>query len=398
MLFIYPIDSSSVTLWGLSPRQRLQRQVKRLPDATWLEHLEELPAGARLLIMRTDYVTELRTLRELARHTGIILRCPDDGGLAAAVVEADDAQQATALLGGESGSVPEGVRVIGPADLGDYDRHLRRSEPPLLKPVSPTRQAELEDLLYGNAYKGITDLVTKWLWPRPAKRVVRWMAVKGATPNMVTSIGAALMLAAGYLFMQGDLALGLVAAWLMTFLDTVDGKLARVTVQSSNAGHIFDHGIDLLHPPFWYIFWGMSLESFTPIAGLGLTQLYWVIGIGYVLGRVVEGLFHLLGDCGIFSWRPFDAYFRLVTARRNPCLIILTLGAVAGRADLGFLGVALWTAATTVVLIGRLIQAALVRARQGPLQSWLADPARAAQQHGRAYRTFSSTRGAYARS
>ena len=32
----------------------------------------------------------------------------------------------------------------------------------------------------------------------------------------------------------------------MTFLDTVDGKLARCTIASSKLGNIFDHGIDLV--------------------------------------------------------------------------------------------------------------------------------------------------------
>src|SRR3546814_2416912 len=43
---------------------------------------------------------------------------------------------------------------------------------------------------------------------------------------------------------------GLAAAWIMTFLDTVDGKLARVTLASSRWGNAYDHGIDLIHPPF----------------------------------------------------------------------------------------------------------------------------------------------------
>lgn len=77
MLFIYPIGGSAVSLLGLSPRQRLQRQVQRLRDATWIERLEDLTAGARLLIIRTDYVTGHRTLKQLARCTGIVLRCPD---------------------------------------------------------------------------------------------------------------------------------------------------------------------------------------------------------------------------------------------------------------------------------------------------------------------------------
>jgi len=56
-------------------------------------------------------------------------------------------------------------------------------------------------------------------------------------------------------------------------------------------------------------------------------------------------------------WRPFDAYFRLVTARRNPCLIILTASALIGRPDWGFLAVTAWTVLTTSICIGAARQA-----------------------------------------
>jgi phosphatidylglycerophosphate synthase len=46
--------------------------------------------------------------------------------------------------------------------------------------------------------------------------------------------------------------LGLVLGRLMTFLDTVDGKLARVTVTSSRFGDVLDHGLDIIHPPLVY--------------------------------------------------------------------------------------------------------------------------------------------------
>ena len=46
--------------------------------------------------------------------------------------------------------------------LDAFDIDLRRSAPPLLEPVTAGEQVRLEDLLYGNAYKGITDLVAAW--------------------------------------------------------------------------------------------------------------------------------------------------------------------------------------------------------------------------------------------
>ena len=61
-----------------------------------------------------------------------------------------------------------------------------------------------------------------------------------------------------------------------------------MTVRSSRFGHLFDHGIDLLHPPFWYYFWGVGLVAYQPLLGLGLTDLYWLIGVGYIAGRAVD--------------------------------------------------------------------------------------------------------------
>lgn len=394
--FFYLIGDMPITLWGLSPRERLTRQMLRLKGARPLDDIDGPPQDAAVLIVQSRYVTEVRTFQRLVTAADTLLRCPADGGFAAAFVSTEYAEMAEALLRGDFSAVPEPLQVIEPADLDVFDESLRRSAPPLLEPISEQARGRLEGLLYGNAYKGITDLVTKFLWPRPAKQVVRWCADLGATPNMVTSAGFVLMILASLLFLQGHYASGLAAGWIMTFLDTVDGKLARVTIQSSRFGNVFDHGIDLLHPPFWYIFWGMGLTDFEPVFGIGLDDLYWMIVIGYIGGRLCELLFHTLGSCSIFGWRPFDAYFRLITARRNTCMILLTLSVAVGRPDWGFVGVALWTALTTAVLILRLVHGAIVRMGTGPLQSWLGDPERALRDHPEAYGLFSVTRGAYA--
>ena len=97
----------------------------------------------------------------------------------------------------------------------------------------------------------------------------------------------------------------------------------------------------------------------------------------------------------MFTWRPFDAWFRLGTARRNPCLIILTASALAGRPDWGFLAVTFWSVITTMVLVLRLFQGVVVRLQSGPLESWLSDENVARGPNAGAFRVFGSTRGAY---
>ena len=174
------------------------------------------------------------------------------------------------------------------------------------------------------------------------------------------------------LFWTGHHALGLVAAWGMTFLDTVDGKLARVTLRSSPFGNVYDHSIDLIHPPFWWWAWIVGL----PAAGFTLAHAWLVLAVivaGYILQRIEEGVFIACFGIEMHIWQRFDSRFRLITARRNPNLLLLSASVLLGRPDLGIVAVAIWTAASLLIHALRLVQAALAR-RHGRLQSWLAAP------------------------
>ena len=399
MITALVLQDAPTRLWGLSSAERLRRQVREIGGVRWLHLHEPPPLSGQVLLLDGRYLFEIRTLQGLLQQPGTILFAPADGMPAAAMVDASRVREVIDFFASarrqHPPGLPAGLRQLGPRDLVAFSEALRSAREPLLEPISDARRGELENLLYGHAYRGITDLVTKFLWPRPSRRLVHWCATLGLTPNMVTSIGLLLVLVACYLFLQGEYFTGLAAGWLMTLLDTVDGKLARVTVQSSRLGHLYDHLIDLLHPPFWYIFWGMSLTGLQPVLGLDFTAMCWLLTGAYVLGRVTEGLFMLLGDCSIFTWRPFDAWFRLVTARRNPCLIILTLSALLGRPDWGFIAVVGWSVLTTAVLALRLLHGLITRILRGPLRSWLGEEQVANGPHAWSFRIFGGTRGAY---
>ncbi|MEQ8663492.1 MAG: CDP-alcohol phosphatidyltransferase family protein [Gammaproteobacteria bacterium] len=386
------LGSSDITLWGLDSRTRIARQLATCGITRVVEHPEDAGDAECVLLIDARYLFEVRTFAALLARPATLLISPRDGGIAAALAPRAELAAYVACMTAAA-APPSRAQRLTPDGLEAYDRELRKSAPPLLEPLSLARRQALESLLYGNAYKGVTDLVTKWWWPRPARRIVGWCANADITPNMVTLSGLALVVLASVLFYQGHFLGGLVCGWIMTLLDTVDGKLARVTVLSSRVGHWLDHGMDIIHPPFWYVLWGLGL-GLDAVAGIPLATLHWAIVGGYLGGRLVEALFHALGHCGLFAWRPFDAYFRLITARRNPCLLILTPAALLGRPDLGLLGVAAWTTLTTAVLAARLGQAALVRLGGPPLDSWLKAPD-AATRHARAYRTFAGTRSAY---
>ena len=169
------------------------------------------------------------------------------------------------------------------------------------------------------------------------------------------------------LFWVGEFGWGLVAAWVMTFLDTVDGKLARVTLRSSPWGNVFDHGIDLIHPPFWWWAWFVGVQA----SGFDLPHpelLLAVIVGGYVAQRIEEGIFIRLFGMHMHAWRRFDSFFRLITARRNPNLLLLSAATLVGRPDIGLIAVGVWTALCLVVHAVQIVQG--LGARR-PLVSWL---------------------------
>jgi phosphatidylglycerophosphate synthase len=155
----------------------------------------------------------------------------------------------------------------------------------------------------------------------------------------------------------------------MTFLDTVDGKLARVTHTASRTGHVLDHGLDLVHPPVWWAAWAWGLAAGEPGFGPHAAMLWIVVG-GYFVGRLLEGIFIVTFEMEMFSWRRFDGWFRGVIARRNPNLLMLTAGVVAGRPEAGFVAVGVWTLGSIAIQLVRIGQAIATRRAGIPVEPW----------------------------
>ena len=396
-LYLHITQQSPVTIWGMSSGERMERLLGLSVIPIGEESLAGLPPEDHVLLIRGDYLFDDRLIKHLGATPNLALKLDGPAGpLLAAHVPAAQAMQALDLLSA-AGAVPavplgEDVQISTPADLSvNFQSKLRKSEAAFVLPITAESKAALEQRLFDWSYKGVTDLVTKWVWPWSARRVAGWCVRLGLTPNQVTFAGFVLVILAGVCFANGQYAPGLVAAWLMTFLDTVDGKLARVTLTSSRFGHYFDHIIDIVHPPLWYMLWGLGLPA-AMAAGLSipLGGHFLLILIFYIAGRLVEGSFQwILGRFGIFCWQPLDSYFRLITARRNPNLILLTVSFLAGRPDLGLIAVTLWTVLTTLALMARLGYAAYMRVKLGePLRSWLLDVDKPPYAHSFAARIF----------
>ena len=352
--------------FGITPSERLARLSERQKLT-----VTSSPADADIII-RGDHIYGANLFEALARSAPGTVLVDGTGRALAARTDAASRDWATSLLDTETplANLPGAAAAIGAKALaGQHNARLRKKLMPLLIPATDRRT--IEKALFKDSYKGVTDLVTKHVWPYLALPATRWCALRGITPNQVTMVSAVLVGVAFWLFWNGHFGMGIVVAWTMTLLDTVDGKLARVTLNSSPFGNIFDHGIDLIHPPFWYWAWAVGCAA----SGVPLNDgnwTLWIIVSGYILQRGEEAVFIQFFGMQIHVWRRFDSLFRQITARRNPNLLILMVATMLGAPREGMIAVAVWTVLCFLIHLVRIFQAFAAR-KSGPLTSWLAE-------------------------
>jgi phosphatidylglycerophosphate synthase len=360
------VGDNLTRLWGLTMAER----TARIARAAGLE--ADAP-DARLLT-HNGFAWDPSWLRHLATQPGMVVTL---GGVPV-LGHARDADEAAALHSAmETGSgkalSATGLSIVPYESRPTIEnKALRKRETPFLGPLRPDTVRSLERASYFGAYKGVTDVLTKYLWPEWALVLTRIAARFGISPNQVTFVGGSLCILATVLFAYGYYWSGMAAGLGFMVLDTVDGKLARCTITSSKWGNVADHGLDLVHPPFWWWFWATGL-SYWGLA-YDTATFWWVQGAiqgGYLVQRGIEGVFmRRNGMMHIHVWRRFDSRFRLITARRNPNMVILFVSMLFSRPDIGLIAVAVWTAFSCAVHAVRLVQA---MAAPKPIVSWLSE-------------------------
>lgn len=364
-LLFLPLSENPARVFALDARTR----ACRLAEKAGLDCADRPNPDRRVILANLAYAWDPVWLRMLAANPETVLVFRGQPVLAhVASGEATSAERA--LL---DGTIPDGLKCLDAETAEVGYEELRKKERPFVLPLTEDNAEQVERAAYDASYKGVTDALTLYLWRKPAFYLTRWAAEAGLSPNAVTAIGALLMLVAFWLFWIGDYWLGIIFGFIFMVLDTVDGKLARCTGTSSKWGEALDHGIDLIHPPFWWWAWAHGLAAYgRPLEPVYEAMLLTVIVAGYIGQRIIEGLFIYYFKMHIHVWRPVDSRFRLITARRNPNMVILVVALLLGRPDVGFELVALWTLLSLIFHAVRLAQAK-ARIYQGrPVVSWLA--------------------------
>lgn len=308
---------------GVDWRARLRRDFSgRLP----IVETDRAPdAREPLLVLDAATVYDRRVLDHLLRARAN-LRLSDGS---AEVVGAGDAPPETLAL----------------ADLAAYVPKIRQYQTPYALPVRDRLDlGHAERATFAAAYKGVTDVVTRYLYPRLVFAIVRALAPTRVTPNQVTALSMVLSFGAIPVFFLGHVGWGLAMGLVMSVLDSVDGKLARLTLRESKAGNFMDHGSDFVYLLLWLVAVGLRF------AGVETTV---VLTLAWLGDRGVLGLFEILRGRELSDYRPVDAAFRLVHLRRNVFLLILATGVVAGSVRGAVLATTAWVIAGLLFHVAR---------------------------------------------
>ncbi len=347
----------------------------------------DAPAGARLaaysaaseqpvLAIAGDSLVDARLVAALADAAGC------------RVAEDERENHRTVLVRLEKGAAaaipPEATTLAGVADRllagGQATRFaqdefpgfitvLRRTLPFYLFTLGDrAAAARCERFLFWSNYKGSTDLFTRYVYPPLVWLLVRPLARARIHPNAVTLVSILFTFAAVPLFALGAWIPGLLLAYSMSVLDSVDGKLARLTFTDSKLGNLLDHGLDIVHPPLWYLAWALGLAG-GPAGGGTAAPLFeaaiWMTGF-YVADRLVLAVYRNIFKRGLHTHAPIDARVRSFISRRNINLPLFTVGVLTGFGAEVFYLIVAWQAATLAWHAGRTVWIlAIEKARPG---------------------------------
>ena len=238
------------------------------------------------------------------------------------------------------------VRAYGQGEFNGFIRKLRRTIPYYMFRVETAdKAAKVEKFMFWSNYKGSTDFFTRYVYPPLVWISVGPLARARVHPNAVTIFSIILALGAIPIWAIGEtwsFWTGFAMAYGMSVLDSVDGKLARLTFTDSRLGNFLDHGLDMVHPPFWYLSWAY---------GLGLATLGWGSTLGlatilvmafYVVDRLILKVYPTFFQRAFHTHSKLDGRMRTFIARRNITLPMFIVGYALGYALEAFYLIVAW--------------------------------------------------------
>jgi phosphatidylglycerophosphate synthase len=307
---------------GVDPLgERVASAMRDAARGDWLVIAGDTIVDDRLLPQVAALEGNVFFVAGVANQRGGLLRL--DAEASAPLQSVDSASAACVLDLADLLAARGEAREMSRDEFDGYIVKLRRDlDPYLFTVVDPSETRPVERFMFWANYKGSTDFMTKYVWPPLVWVLVRPLANLRVHPNSVTAISILATFLAIPLWMEGWWAAGFFLAYLMSLLDSVDGKLARLTFTYSRLGNLLDHGLDLVHPPFWYLGWAWGLSGGDTESAVFQASI-WMFGL-YIADRLCPPVFKARTGRSIHGYLPIDVKIRTFISRRNVNLPFFT--------------------------------------------------------------------------
>jgi phosphatidylglycerophosphate synthase len=332
-----------------------------------------VPPGTGVLIWFANFYCDPRLLRALAHGPNDTVLVDSDppqviaplwknarSRVCAALLSREwlSRQDPAAELSGatELAALNERIAALDAARQHGYVKSMRQIVRPIFFPAPSHNLRPLaERVLMDATQKGALDFPALVHAPIE-KSLVSRLCRTAITPNQITLLTALLGLAVTFLYADGYLWTGVLLALVIGILDGVDGKLARLKVQTTNLGKA-EHTLDLFIEMSW---WGALAYHFDrtgqlPFAYAILTGFY----VSYFLARLARGLIQRRIGRSLDDFSRFDRAVRYLAGRRNIYTWLFTLSLLLGAPATGFVLLCSWGIVSATIHICRSIQIGL---------------------------------------
>lgn len=332
------------------PRRDLKIEIRERSSefVTVTDIVDVWPAGAdAALVVRANVVFDARLIRRLlgevenramidltapAELMPLVVSAPNTNSgkfCGAAVLKREwistrSGQFEEALFSGlDDGAVAQLDVAAQPV----YDSTLRRKLRPFWF-VAPSLQTKklAARILLDSTQKGALD-IPAWLHAPIEKFLVSRLCQTSITPNQLTIFCNVIAWIATILFATGHLASGIVIALIVGVLDGLDGKQARLKVETTKRGKL-EHWFDGIFEWSW---WTALAYQFQISGQLPGAFRYWLLlVVAEAIDAVAKGAVLFKTGKLIDELNTFERIVRLVGGRRNIYVWILAIGILLG--------------------------------------------------------------------
>ena len=238
------------------------------------------------------------------------------------------------------------IDTVDAAKVDHYIVSMRQHVRPVCFPVPLEQDRRLaERVVLASAQKGTLDLPA-YIHAPIETAIISLLCKTPITPNQITIAGLIIGCGVTAAFVVGRSGLGILAALVFGIVDGLDGKQARVKIETTERGK-WEHHFDYLIENSWW-----AAIAFHLWRSSQLPNVFYLLALligSHLLDEFAKRRVKMTKGRLLDDVTPFDRAFRLIAARRNVYVWILALGFLLNAFPQSYAIICGWAAFSAVV-------------------------------------------------